>query len=387
LEKVGLKSFSVEKVVKVVCENFAELGKVRHDIHKKEIDTFEADLNPSQRFMIDEDIYTSIEIAGDYDDSEERVDRVYRNPEIKPADFRKELKIVSVDIEVGEDGSLLCIGIFSKGYKKTFYVSEKELGLKDVISCSSEEDCLEKFKEELIDFDPDIITGWNVIDFDFAYLKDLFDKYGVRFDLGRTNEACRLRIEGNFFKKSSLKIPGRLVMDGLDFVKDPYIRDSPTMKSKNFESFTLEDVSQEMIGKGKLLKGKDRGKDIWEYYKTSPEKLVEYNLLDCQLVYEILEGAKLIDLAVERAELTGMSIDRVGSSIASFDSLYIREARKRGIVSPTARFATKEKGIRGGFVMSSVPGIYENVLVLDFKSLYPSIIKTFNIDRSKWCFL
>jgi DNA polymerase elongation subunit (family B) len=142
LEKVGLKSFSVEKVVKVVCENFAELGKVRHDIHKKEIDTFEADLNPSQRFMIDEDIYTSIEIAGDYDDSEERVDRVYRNPEIKPADFRKELKIVSVDIEVGEDGSLLCIGIFSKGYKKTFYVSEKELGLKDVISCSSEEDCL-----------------------------------------------------------------------------------------------------------------------------------------------------------------------------------------------------------------------------------------------------
>jgi DNA polymerase-2 len=75
-----------------------------------------------------------------------------------------------------------------------------------------------------------------------------------------------------------------------------------------------------------------------------------------------------------------MTLDRVGSSILSFDSLYIRQATKEGFVSPTMKYSQKDVGITGGFVMSPVPGIYDNVLVFDFKSLYPSIIRTFNID-------
>jgi DNA polymerase II len=374
-----LKSFSKEKVSKIIFELQPELNKCRHEIHKKEVNTFEADLRPSFRFLIGEDIYNSIEIEGDYEFSE-LVDRVYKNPEISSADFLPVLKVLSLDIETGSDGELLCIGLYSENYKKCFVSGGKKSGKGFVVSCSDEEEVLEKFKEEFLGFDPDVITGWNVIDFDFAYLRKLFEKYKIKFSLGRTSEKSRLKLESNFFKSSSLKMDGRLVLDGLNFIRDPYIRDSPTIKSKKFENFTLENVSREMLGKGKLIPGKDRGEEISELFESNIDKLVDYNLMDCELVYDILKKSKMIDLAIERAGLTGMTLDRIGSSILSFDSLYIRDATREGFVSPTARYFEKPEKITGGFVMSPVPGVYDNVLVFDFKSLYPSVIRTFNID-------
>ena len=75
-----------------------------------------------------------------------------------------------------------------------------------------------------------------------------------------------------------------------------------------------------------------------------------------------------------------MPLDRVSASIASFDSLYLRKLREKKYVAPSASFKNKEMRITGGYVMDSFPGIYENIIILDFKSLYPSIIRTFNID-------
>ncbi len=376
-EKTELGDFNEERVVKLSFEVQSELNKCRHEIHQKEIDTFEADLKPQTRFVIDHSFLGSINLEGDYGCSE-KIDRVYKNPEIKPADFKPKLKVVSIDIESGKAGELYCLGMYSENYKKNFFVGKKEL--KHTISCRDEEDCLEKFKKEFLELDPDIVTGWNVIDFDFDFLKTLFSKHKIAFDLGRTEESLHIKIESDFFRSSSVKIPGRLVLDGLNFVKDPYIKEAPTMKKKRFDSFSLEDVSQGMVGRGKLIKGKNRHEKIDEYYEKNPQKLVDYNLMDCELAYKILEEADFIGLAVERAQLTGMTLDKIGSSIASFDSLYIRKARKKGYVSPTLHFSKKQERIKGGFVMSPVPGIYQNVLVFDFKSLYPSIIKTFNID-------
>jgi DNA polymerase II len=374
-----LKNFSKEPVVKLLFDLQADLNKCRHEIHKKEVNTFEADLKSSRRYLIDNNIFTSIEIDGDYE-SGELVDRVYHNPDVSPTNFRPNLKVLSLDIETGEKGELLCIGLYSDKYQKCFVSGGKKSKYKFVVGCKNEEEVLEKFKEEFLDFDADIITGWNVIDFDFAYLKGLFEKYKIKFNLGRTIEKSRLKLESDFFRSSTLKVSGRLVLDGLNFIRDPYIRDSPTIRSKNFENYTLDNVANEMVGKGKLLKGKNRGVEIVEFFEKDIDKLVDYNLMDCELVYEILEKSKMIDLAIERAELTGMTLDRIGSSILSFDSVYIREATRRGFVSPTMRYVEKSERITGGFVMSPVPGVYDNVLVFDFKSLYPSIIRTFNID-------
>jgi DNA polymerase-2 len=147
-------------------------------------------------------------------------------------------------------------------------------------------------------------------------------------------------------------------------------------------------VASAILGKGKLIKGKDRHDEIETLYKSKKtedqQKLVNYNLMDCQLVYEILDKTKMIDMAIERSMLTGLQFDKSTASIAAFDSLYIREAKKRHLVSPTTRFGNKEEKIKGGYVYSSNPGIYNNVLIFDFKSLYPSVVKTFNIDPSSF---
>ena len=202
--------------------------------------------------------------------------------------------------------------------------------------------------------------------------------------MGRTNDNIRLRIEENYLKSSSANIPGRQVLDGLNLISDPFLQQAPSMRNAQFESYSLEDVAQEILGKGKLLKGTGRHDQIEKLFKQNTQKshqeLVDYNLTDCKLVHEILEKTKTIELSTDRAQLTGMPLDRITSSIAAFDSLFLREEKKHKLVSPTTHYQEKAERIKGGYVFSAGAGIFNNVLVLDFKSLYPSILCTFNIS-------
>jgi DNA polymerase II len=184
-----------------------------------------------------------------------------------------------------------------------------------------------------------------------------------------------------------MEIPGRIIIDGLNMIKDPFIKEAPTIKSIKFESYALQEVAEQIINKTKLIRGKTRHEEIERLYNGTKEEiksLAEYNLQDCKLVHEILEKTDMIKLSMERASLTGMPLDKLTASIASFDSLYVREARKRKLVSPSNFFKNKQEKITGGFVIQPTNGIYQNILVLDFKSLYPSIIRTFNIDPSSY---
>ena len=381
--KTELTNFKKEKVAKISAENQRELNKLIQELHHK-AETYEADIKPNMRFIIDNDIFSTLEIEGDYETSE-KVDRIYREPKLSKLkeEFKPKLKIISLDIESDKKSSnLYCIGLSGEKYNKVFFITDKKL--ENAVSCKNEEEALLKFREEIIKLDPDILIGWNVIDFDLKFLESLFNKYKIPFDIGRTNNPLRLRIESSYMRSSSADIPGRQVLDGLNLIGDPFIQQAPTMRNAQFESYSLEDVSKVILGRGKLMKGKERHDEIEKLYKEKTQKshqaLADYNLNDCKLVYEILEKTKTIDLAITRSELTGMQLDKINSSIAAFDSLYIREARKRNIVSPTMHYRTKEERIKGGYVFSSKSGIFNNVLVMDFKSLYPSILCTFNID-------
>lgn len=382
-ENTNLTTFRREKVIKISHNSHIELSKLHHAIHKK-IETYEADIKPSMRFIIDNNLLGSLSISGEYQTSE-KVNRIYVNADIKPSDYKPELKVLSIDTESDHKGNLYCIGLYGKNYKRCFLITDKtDKSLEHVIPCKSEEECLEKFKQEIIKQDPDIITGWNMIGFDLVYLQQLFKKHKISFDIGRNNDNLRLRIESDFFRSSSASVTGRMILDALNLIKDPFIQEAPTIKQAEFNNYTLEEVSQSILGTGKLIKGKDRHKEINELYKTNQKKLTEYNLQDCKLVYDILEKTKLLDLLIDRSQLTGLTLDRLSGSISAFDSLYIRDARTRYLVSPTTVFTEKEKRLTGGYVFSLHQGIFDNVLVFDFKSLYPSIIKTFNIDPSSF---
>jgi len=384
VEKTDLKNFKGEKVIKISAKNQTELNKLTHMLHESaQIDTYEADIKPPIRFLMDHHIFSTLEIEGEHESSE-KIDRVYREAKLSPAEnLKHKLKVISLDIETDRKFSkLICIGLLGENYKKTFFITDKKL--ENAVSCKNEEEALLKFKQEILKQDPDLIIGWNIIDFDLKHLESLFQKYKIPFDIGRTNEPARLRIEASYMRSSSADIPGRQVLDGLNLISDPFIQQAPSMRNAQFESYSLEDVSQVILGKGKLIKRNEKKDAIDNLYKEKTQKshqtIADYNLNDCKLVYEILEKTKTIELAITRSELTGMQMDKIMSSITSFDSLYIREARKRGLVSPTTRYGLKEERLKGGYVFSAKPGIFNNVLVLDFKSLYPSILCTFNID-------
>jgi len=368
-EENNFKNFSGEEVVKIIFNLTNEISETREKFKKQDINYYEADLKFVQRFLIDKNINSSLEINGDYEQGE-RVDRIYKEPELKSSYYFPDLKLVSLDIETSADGKILyCVGMYGKNYSKVFINSKNNV--KNAISCNNELELLLKFKEEFLKYDADILTGWNLVDFDLNYLKNKFDEYSVNFDLGRSNEKTKIRKSRKFFSSSSADMEGRQVLDCLNLLMISFVK---------LDGYKLDTVSKQILGEGKTINGNNKHIEIDNLYKTNQSKLVDYNLNDCRLVYDIIQKSDILNLTIQRSLLTGILLDSVKGSIASLDSLYIKGAIKRKLVCPTGEYGEREERITGGYVMESKPGIYDYVNVLDFKSLYPSIIRTFNID-------
>ncbi|MBD3315723.1 MAG: DNA polymerase II, partial [Chitinivibrionales bacterium] len=150
-----------------------------------------------------------------------------------------------------------------------------------------------------------------------------------------------------------------------------------------YESYALDYVASRMLGKGKTMarKGEAKIAEIDRLFAVDKPALAAYNLNDAVLTLEIFEQAGLLADAVERSKHSGHLLDRVGGSVAAFDYLYLPRLHREGYVAgEVADIPRPSTALPGGYVMDSKPGIYENVLLLDFKSLYPTIIKTFLID-------
>ncbi|MBU4456457.1 MAG: hypothetical protein KKA65_03060, partial [Nanoarchaeota archaeon] len=372
-EKVDLKDFDGKKVVKILVDKPSDVIHVREIFSDANISTYEADIRYAQRFILDNELRSSVDITGDYEYQDDI--RVYKDAEIKSSDWKPNLKVLSLDIETNaKTGEIYVVSVATDNVKKSFVNNQK---VKGTVFCKDEEEVIEKFVNSIKEIDPDVITGWNLIDFDLKHLQERARKYNFDLMIGRDGSKINLRIVSDFFKNSTADVAGRVVVDALNLIRSSFIK---------LDDYKLETVAQEFLGKGKLLNFKniDKYEEINRLYKENPSKLVAYNLLDAELPLEILKESGALDLAIQKSFLTGMNLDKVSASIASLDSLYLPKARKKGLVCNTLHYNVKEKRIMGGFVMESKPGIYDNILVLDFKSLYPSIIKTFNIDPSSF---
>jgi DNA polymerase-2 len=119
--------------------------------------------------------------------------------------------------------------------------------------------------------------------------------------------------------------------------------------------------------------------EIERRYQHDKPALATYNIKDCELVLRIFEKAKLLQFVMERAHTTGLQADHFGGSIAAFSHHYLPRMHRLGYVAPNVG-EIPSKAFPGGYVMDSKPGFYDSVVVLDYKSLYPSIIRTFLVD-------
>jgi DNA polymerase II len=367
-EKCDYKTFDNEKVVKVVLDIPNDVVEIRKELSEKRIKSYEADIRFVRRFLMDKNIQGYIDIDGDYEGTDE-VDRYYKEPELKRGEGKVDLKVLSMDIETSPKDQIYSISVVCGDYKKVLIDSNKKL--KKAISCKSEEDMLERFFILLQELDPDVITGWNLIDFDLKVIRKRCKKYEILFRFGKDNGNSRLLIKKGFFESSSMKATGRQIIDAMDFLRRSFVK---------LDDYRLDTAAQHFVGEKKFVEFTDKGNEIVEMFEKNQQKLVDYNLKDSQLVIDILDKSGILDLTIKRSSLTGLLLSEVSGSIASLDSIYLKKLRKRGFVARSVDYNDREERIKGGYVMEPKPGIYDNILVLDFKSLYPSLMRTFNID-------
>ena len=370
------KTFAGEPVLRVDIAVPQDTVPLRERLHRDGIETFEADVRFAVRYLIDRDIRGGCEIVGPHEPGE-RLSRIYDDPELRPADVAPVPSVLSFDIETDPKARrLLAIAVYGLGVDEVYIVDPDTRPMPDhAICCADERGALGAFVERVREVDPDILTGWNVIDFDLNVMNRIAKRVRIPLDLGREVGNVRVRSAQGYFGSGQATIPGRLVLDGMDLVRGAFMR---------FDDYSLDSVASEVLGEGKIEMGAgdDRAADILARYRNDLETFAAYARTDARLALGIVERLDLVNLAIARSRLTGMTPDRVSASIASFDFRYLAALRKRRIVAPTVGSddARVSRHQAGGHVFEPTTGIHQNVWVFDFKSLYPSVIRTFNID-------
>ena len=365
---LALETFAHQAVGGVYFARNNSLYKAKTLLKQHNISCFEDDIRLTERYLMERFVYGSAVFTGKQDAHKPAQ---LTDMQCKPSQYVPNFSLLSIDIECSEQGELFSIGLASDTYKCVLMIGKAQAADDWIHWIADEKALLQQFVIQVSQIDPDIIIGWNLVNFDFRLLIKRATLHRVELSLGRDNQGILWRDARNEVDQGFVSMPGRVIVDGIDALKTA---------TYQFASFSLENVAQTLLGKGKKTADvDDRLAQIEDDFKLNKVKLAEYNLQDCLLVLEIFEHTKVLDFLTLRSQLTGLELDRMGGSVAAFINLYLPKLHRAGYIAPNR---PKDGGLAspGGYVMNSKPGLYKNVLVLDFKSLYPSIMRTFKID-------
>ncbi|MDF2182113.1 DNA polymerase II [Neptuniibacter sp. CAU 1671] len=360
LADVALKDLQQQSVLALYCNSLALARQIIARLSEAEVLLMEEDIRAVDRYLMERFIQGGVRWG-------QGADGMLR---LAPADISPQFRVLSIDLETTlRADRIISAAVYADDLQRVLMLGEGTNT--DTVRYFADERALLRALIVLIsEYDPDILIGWNVIEFDCRVLLRRAKQLAVPLKLGRDGSIMQMndRGEGN----SWVRIAGRVVLDGIDTLRGA---------TWQFESFSLEYVAQQMLQRGKLIDHpSDRGEEIQRLFREDKTALARYNLEDCKLVWDIFAKAELLDYLTERARLTGLALDRVGGSAAAFDNQYLPRLHRAGYVAPPYASGMSGLGAPGGYVMDSAPGLYQQVLVLDFKSLYPSIIRTFCID-------
>ena len=369
LRPLQLCDFHHRPVLGLYTRQHRQLMDLEKRLRAAGVDVYEGDVRPPERYMMERFITAPVWFGGTPDGT-----GALSDAQMKPApDYRPPLKLVSLDIETTAQGDLYSIALQGCGERQVYMLGPPNKN--DAVDfkldyCDSRAQLIERLNEWLATYDPDAIIGWNVVQFDLRVLHEHAQRLNVPLLLGRGDEAMSWREHGSrnhYFAAAA----GRLIIDGIEALRSA---------TWSFESFSLENVAQTLLGEGKDISTPyQRMDEINRMFAEDKPALARYNLKDCELVTRIFEKTELLKFLLERASVTGLPADRNGGSVAAFTHLYMPLMHRQGFVAPNLGDKPPQAS-PGGFVMDSRPGLYESVLVLDYKSLYPSIIRSFLID-------
>jgi DNA polymerase-2 len=371
LRSLTLSDFQRRPVLGLYCNRYQQLLKLQKRLRQNGVDVYEADVRPPERYLMERFITAPVRFDGRPGPAKGE----FVDCQLRPVSgYRPHLKAVSLDIETSPRGELYSIALEGCGQRQVYMLGPAN-GSEDQLDftleyCDSRAELLEKLCQWIERHDPDVIIGWNIVQFDFRVLQQHADHFHIPLCLGRDSSVIEWREHGgkeHFFAT----VAGRVIIDGIEAIRSA---------SWHFSSFSLEHVAQTLLGEGKAIDNPyQRMAEIERRFAEDKPALARYNLKDCELVTRIFAKTDLMNFLLERATVTGLAIDRSGGSVAAFEHLYMPMMHRQGYVAPNLGVVQGE-GSPGGFVMDSRPGLYDSVLVLDYKSLYPSIIRTFLID-------
>ncbi|MBO3278041.1 DNA polymerase II [Pseudomonas schmalbachii] len=370
LRPLELRDFHHRPVLGLYCKQHRQLMKLEKTLRGAGVDVYEGDIRPPERYLMERFINAPAWFGGTPDASGTLLDA-----QMKPApDYRPRLRLVSLDIETNMRGDLYSIALEGCGQRQVYMLgpANGDAGAVDfqLEYCETRAELLERLNHWLARHDPDAIIGWNLVQFDLRVLHEHAQRLKVPLLLGRGGDAMgwrEHRSHNHYFAAAA----GRLIIDGIEALRSA---------TWTFPSFSLENVAQTLLGEGKSIDNPyQRMDEIDRMFAEDKPALARYNLKDCELVTRIFEKTELLTFLLERATVTGLAADRSGGSVAAFEHLYMPLMHRLGFVAPNLG-DKQPQASPGGFVMDSRPGLYESVLVLDYKSLYPSIIRTFLID-------
>ena len=241
------------------------------------------------------------------------------------------------------------------------------------ILCENEHELLELFVQWWTTVEPEVITGWNVDLFDITYLCNRIHKVCGEHTLRKLSPWGMVSSDTKEIKgrlQQQYDIAGVTILDYLDLYKK--------FTYTNRESYRLDVIAQIELGARKLDHSEfDTFKD---FYTKGWTKFVDYNLVDVDLVDQLEEKMKLIDLVMLMAYDAHANYKDTMFQVRLWDIIIYNYLKERNIVVPPNEKASRDNQYTGAYVKEPIPGGYDWVVSFDLNSLYPSLIRLLNIS-------
>ncbi len=376
-------------VIKVFTRLPGDIFELRREVKNKGIDTYEYDLSFSRKYLIDKDIIplTLCKANGEFikkkskvfvikaESVENTADDVLENPRILAFDIET-YNPRGKNIDAKKD-PIVMVSFFGDNFKKVITWKRFKTDHKYIEFVESEVELITKFKETIENYNPDIITGYFSDGFDFPYIEERANKYKIKLDICLDCSNVNINRRG----VTTAHITGIAHIDIFKFIKRTM---STTLET---DSYDLNSVANEILQEEKLDVDIDGLAYAWDNNTKDLEKFCEYNLRDSQLTFRLCK--ELIPSITEIVKIIGLPMSTI--TRMSFSQLVewylIKQASSMKEIVPNKPSYDEIRERRkntytGAFVFKPNPGLYKDIVIFDFRSLYPSIITSHNISPS-----
>jgi len=370
IEYPDVTSLKGEKVIKINYERFSKKQfKEARELFSK---TFEDDVKYLWRYLLDNDVEYSQERRICYFDIETNMSvDVKKTPEA--------ILSIAVYDSLTKTKGVLILDETIKIDKKLEFDKEKK---SFIMRYNSEVGLLNGFVEYIKKHDPDIMTAYNLIGFDFPYLINRMRRLNINYrQLSDINE-CWAIVNEEDNQNNHIMCGGRELLDMFVLLKKLYDEDKP-------EDWKLDSVGEKIIG---MKKVEHEYRNLSELYEKDMDKFIEYNLRDVEIMVAIEEKVGIItQYLMSLQKLIPMPLSQIINNSVALDFYILKTYNDKKIFPSkrkrerehfsgaiTGRFEEDEKGN----ITSHAPRkkLYHNVGVLDFSGMYPNIFRTFNIS-------